>query len=202
MYKKPVIIICFTALVTSCAAPINRKTSEITAQAGYLAQQQGDWDAARNNYAKAVVNAELGNEAPQKVAVLYYEYGRSLGVTCYFDDAEKYLSKALTVDRETNGPAYMSILELARLNYDQNKYQEANNYYYELLSIYEKHNAEGQDPIGVADVYAEFAFSLEAVGKYSESAALKQRAITLKSKNSGKISSTERTPYAKRCRNN
>jgi len=202
MIKKLTYIICIATLISSCAAPINRKTSEITAQAGYLAQQQGDWDAARRNYAKALVNAELGNEPSQKVAVLNYEYGRSLGVTCFFDEAEKYLSKAMKADREINGPVHMSILELARLNYDQKKYQEAANYYNELLQIYEKHNAEKQDPVGVANVFTEYAVALKAIGQNAKSSSFNQRAVALKSINNGKISNTERTPYGEQCVNN
>ena len=202
MVKKLTVTLCIATLVASCAAPINRETSKMTAQAGYSAQQQDAWDAARRNYAKAVVNAELGDLPPQKVAALNYEYGRSLGVTCYFDDAEKYLLKALKTDRETNGPTHMPLLELARLNYDQNKYHAAANYYSELLPIYEKYNVEKQDPVGVADVYKEYAVTLELVGENSESASFERRAVILNSKNSGQVSSTERTPYGKQCANN
>ena len=175
--------------MASCTSAINSKTSDITAKTGYVAQQQGDWDAARRNYAKALLNAELGSAAPQKIAALNYEYGRSLGVTCFFEEAETYLLKALKLDAETDGPTHMSILELARLNYDRNRFSEASQYFRKLLPLYDKYNAELQDPIGVADVYQEYAMTLNKTGETADAALFQQRATALKSSAIGKLSS-------------
>lgn len=98
----------------SCAPAINQKSAAIHAQSAQAAIKNSDLDAARENWAKAVKNGELANEPDQKMAVLYYEYGRALGVTCYFDGSEYYLKKAYVLDKKTGGPVYMSLVELAR----------------------------------------------------------------------------------------
>ncbi|GAB7562005.1 hypothetical protein LG202_00440 [Methylobacillus methanolivorans] len=64
------------------------------------------------------MNANLGGVAPSTRAVLSSEYGRSLGATCFFNDATFYLNQAYDLDKQTGGPLYMSLVELARLNLD------------------------------------------------------------------------------------
>ena len=186
--------------VVSCAVPINRKTTEITAQAGYQAQQAGDWDAARRNYAKAVVNGELGNLPQEQMAVLYYEYGRSLGATCFYNESAQYLQKALEIDLKTNGPAYMSMLELARLNLKTKNYSEVLNYFEKLIPIYKELNAEKKSPLGTAEAYEDYSDALKESGDIIRAKDYEEKAKQLRADNPAGHSITERTPYGTQCK--
>jgi tetratricopeptide (TPR) repeat protein len=195
-FQTVLVVIFFMA---SCAAPINRKTSEMTGYAGYKAQQAGDWDAARRNYAKAVVNGELGNLPQEQMANLYYEYGRSLGATCFYDDSEKYLQKALDIDTRTNGPAYMSMLELVRLNLKTKNYSKVINYFEKLIPIYKDLNAEEKTPIGLAETYEDYSYALKETGDIAKAQDYEEKARQLRANNPGGFSITERTPYGTQC---
>ena len=186
-------------LMVSCAAPINRKTTQITAQAGYQAQKSGDWEAARRNFAKAVVNGELGNLPQEQIAGLYYEYGRSLGATCFYDDSEKYLQKALDLDLKTKGPAYMSLLELVRLNLKTKNYSKAINFFERLIPIYKELNAEKESPIGVAEAYEDYSNALKQSGDIAKAKDYEEKAKQLRANNPTGYSITERTPYGTQC---
>ncbi len=123
---KILILVLVPVLMVGCASAINKKSAVIHARSAQTEIANGNWDSARRHWAKAVVNAELGKMKPQARAVFNYEYGRSLGVTCFYSESEQYLKKAYDLDKAINGPIYMSVLELARLNYDQGKYEKAN----------------------------------------------------------------------------
>lgn len=185
----------------SCAPSINRNTSDITAKSGYEAQKAGDWDAARRNFAKAVVNGDLGKLSQEQMASLYYEYGRSLGVTCVYDESEKYLQKTLDIDLKINGPAYMSLLELARLNLKIKDYSKAISYFDQLLPIYTTLNAEKEAPIGVAEAYEDYSYALKEVGNITKAKDFETKAEQLRANNPNGYSITERTPYGTQCKN-
>lgn len=86
------------------ASPINRKNAEHYTRHGAIAIANNDWQTARKAFTRAVVNADLGGVTPSTRAVLSYEYGRSLGATCFFDDATFYLNQAYDLDKQTGGP--------------------------------------------------------------------------------------------------
>jgi tetratricopeptide (TPR) repeat protein len=196
---KITLIVISLLTLTGCVNSINQRSEINHARTAYSAQQRGDWDKARRHWAKAIVNANLANEPALNLAVLNYEYGRSLGVTCFFDKSEHYLKTANEVDARLSGPVHMSLLELARLKYFQKDYSAAASYYKKLPSIYKKLNAEEIDPISVAMIYEEYSDSLNNIGNKSESMTYKQRAENLRNENPGKSSGIENTPYGTQC---
>jgi len=198
--KILLIIISFLA-ISGCVNSINQRSEVNHARKAYSAQQRGDWDTARRHWAKSVVNANLANEPALNLAVLNYEYGRSLDVTCFFEKSEQYLKTANEIDERAGGPIHMSFLELARLKYTQNDYSSAVSYYEKLPPIYKKLNAEQIDPIGVAIIYEEYSDSLNKTGNTSESNKYKQIADNLRKENPDKSAGLENTPYGTQCTN-
>ena len=136
---------------------INQRVSEIHTDSAMISLKNGDWDSARRHWARAVNNAELENESDATRSMLHYEYGRALGVTCFFDLAQQELLESLELDRISSGPFHMPLLELARLNLDQKKWVESQRYYEELFLVYDAVGAEDLDPASVALVYEEYA---------------------------------------------
>ncbi len=194
------IILCTLALcLMSCASPINRKNAEIYTRQGAIAMANNDWQTARRAFARAVVNANLGKVAPSTRAVLNYEYGRSLGATCFFDDADYYLKQAHELDEQTGGPLYLSLVELARLYLDQEKFAEAATYYKQALPELDRHNIPQLGPIGYADILDETATTLAAIKQQTEASELTLRAQKIRAEHPDGYSITDRTPYGKYC---
>lgn len=106
-----------------------QKTSDNYAQSAHSFINAGEWGKALEPAKRAVINADSANISPEKRAVAHYEYGRILGATCSFAEAESELKKAYELDNETKQPLFLSLTELARLNLDQEKYREASDYF-------------------------------------------------------------------------
>jgi tetratricopeptide (TPR) repeat protein len=200
--KLLLINLLFLLISTGCvSSAINHRSAHMHATSGHAAQQNGDWDSARRHWAKAVGNSQLANARKEQLSIAYYEYGRSLGATCFYDESEKYLKKSLNIDREMNGPVQMATLELARLNLAQEKYSEAVKFYNKLPTIYVRQNAEELDPVGVADVYEEYSIALRATDSSKEAEFYLSKAKALKADSEGNPSNSDRTPYGQYCTN-
>ncbi|MPS49399.1 MAG: tetratricopeptide repeat protein [Methylobacillus sp.] len=198
MLRKTSLFILVVCLV-GCASPINRKNAENYTRQGAIAIANNDWQTARRAFARAVVNADLGGVAPSTRAVLSYEYGRSLGATCFFDDAAYYLKQAYDLDEQTGGPLYMSLVELARLHLDQGKFAEAAEYYQKAMPDLERHNVPQSGPIGYADTLDEAAIALAAIDQTEKASKLRLQSKTIRAEHPGQKSITDRTPYGKFC---
>ncbi len=182
-----------------CVSTLNERNAHNYANAAVAAQEAGDWESARRNWAKAATNTQLAGMSEKQMAIAYYEYARASGATCFFEESEKYLKESLALDRANNGPIHMSLLELARLKLAQGEYEEANNYFEQLIPIYERQKAVEKDPVGVSVVYGEFSNSLLKAGRSAEAAQYEQRSKALKEASAGQKSPSEITPYGQHC---
>jgi len=129
------------------------------------------------------------------IAVLSYEYGRYSGAICDWNEAEKGLSEAYDIDSQNGGPAYMSLVELARMNLDRGQYDKAFEYFDRVMPDLEKRQLDTRDPLGYADLLDEYANSLEKIGKGESVSTLRARAEVLRRTFPGKSPHTDRTPY-------
>jgi len=186
-------------LVSGCAASINEYNARQHAQAGVKAGKSGEFAKARKEFARALTNARLANADPKLVAVLSYEYGRYSGMICDWVEGEKGLTEAYDLDRQNGGPAYMSLVELARLNLDRQQYGNAVEYFDRVVPELETSHADTRDPIGYAQVLDEYAASLEKTGKNGLAGKFRDRAGDLRKAFPGKSAHTDRTPYGTQC---
>jgi len=190
-------LLCTLFITQACANPINRQNAAKHAQAGGHASASGDWDTARRHWAKAVKNGELGNIPEKHQAIFYYEYARAAGITCFFDISETYLKKAYELDKKISGPSFLSLVELFRLNLDQNKYNEAVTNFKKALPLLEEINAPSQSPAEFSKLLDEFAVALQGIGKKDEANKVKERSAEVKE--NAEHSITDRTPYGSSC---
>jgi tetratricopeptide (TPR) repeat protein len=188
--------------VTGCASAINAKNANRHGNAANAASKAGDWTTARKQWAQAVVNAQLAGLTAQQLAVYNYEYGRALGVQCFWDESEHYLQKAYELDHQTGGPEFMSLLELSRLKYDQQQFDKSLPYYSRAIEALEKVNASVESPAEFSVVLEEYAKALRETGKGQEAISAQKRANDIRAKNPERKSITDRTPYGKFCSNN
>ncbi len=186
-------------LVSGCAASINEYNARQHAQAGMKAGRSGEFAKARKEFARALTNARLAHADPKMVAALSYEYGRYSGMICDWVEGEKGLAEAYDLDRQNGGPAYMSLVELARLNFDRQQHGTAVEYFDRVVLELEASHADTRDPIGYAQILDEYASSLEQTGKNGLAGKFHDRARDLRKAFPGQSSHTDRTPYGTQC---
>ena len=199
MPMKLVLAVIITLILASCAAPINQRNAEKYYAAAVNAQHSGDWWNSRKYFARAITNAELAGVADESLALLWYEYGRSSGVVCDWEEAERGLNQAFELDLKTGGPAYMSLYEFARMNYDREMYPEAIEYFQTAYAEMEADQADTKDPIGYADFLDLYGHALEQAGRNDLVPELSARSERIRAAFEGKDSHTEKTPYGTEC---
>ncbi len=166
---------------------------------GGAAQERGDWDEARRIYALAFSEGNLAQADPRFKAVLHYEYGRSLGVTCSFDEAERQLNLANDLDKHTGGVFYLSLTELARLNLDQGKFAEAVTYLERVMAELDPVITARRVPIFYANVLEDYAMALSGSGRTKDAEAVAKRAAEIRGAVPKDQFVSDRTPYGKHC---
>jgi len=197
MYRFLIVLL----LLGGCASDLNRANQDRYYHQAVAAQSRGDWDAARKAWARVVANSRTSGATIEQQAVFHYEYGRSLGVTCFFAEAEAELLQAYQLDVETDGPAYMSLTELARLHLDQQHYAEAAQYFQRMLNEADE-GVLPQAPAEHANILDEFAEALIGTGDAAQAGALQEEAAAIRRSHPQAQSITERTPYGRHCASN
>ena len=185
--------------LVGCAAPINVRNAEVHAQAGYAAQQRGDWDAAMRQFAQAVVNADLGGAEPRGRAIVNYEYGRALGVSCRYSEAEKYLLRSKEFDEKQGRSPYLPLYELGLISEKQGNSLQAANYFSQLIPLMEKEGLRSRYPLGVADAYDRYASALQTNGDSEKASIQRGEANKIRAANPGAARFGTVTPYGSAC---
>lgn len=180
-------------------ASANEKPISEYMRNGGTAQERGDWDEARRIYALAFNEGDLAQADPRFKAVLHYEYGRSLGVTCSFDEAERQLNLANDLDKHTGGVFYLSLTELARLNLDQRKFDEAVTYLERVMAELDPVITARRMPIFYANVLEDYALALSGIGRAKDAEAVAKRAAEIRGATPKEQFVSDRTPYGKHC---
>lgn len=182
-----------------CAGRVMQRNSDKYARAADSFKEAGEWEKALEPAKRAMINAERAHSNVKNRAILHYEYGRVLGVTCSFQEAEAELKEAYELDQEAKQPLFLSLTELARLNLDQGKYKEANEYFEKSIQELKFAKADQSMPIDFAEVLNEYATSLEKVSDSKKAASIRKEARGLIKNHPSEQSNTDRTPYGKHC---
>lgn len=191
-------LILFVGL-SGCASEIEKRTSDNYTLIGMQAQSRGNWDTARKAYARAVVNGEQANIPAKSLAIRTYEYGRALGVTCFFDLAESELNRAYELDKKAGQPLYFSLTELARLTFDQQKFQASINYFERTIKELDLVKGAEEAPIEYSNILDEYSVALSKIGRETDAINVKYRSTEIRKTNPQRKSITDRTPYGKYC---
>ena len=186
-------------LLASCANPLNLHTANEYFQGGRNNAAQDKWFNARMAFGRAWTNADLGNAEDRVKAVYAYEYGRASGVICDWVESERGLSKALELDKKTNGLVHMSLVELARMYHAKGAFEESGKYFGLGKNELDKAQADTKDAIGYANILGEYAEVLSKLGSVEEAKALRKREEEIRSVFKGRTSGHEQTPYGQHC---
>lgn len=185
--------------LAGCAS-VNEKSAGENMQKGAAAEDRGDWDAARRIYARSFADKNLAQTSPRYRAVLHYEYGRSLGATCFFTEAEHELTLAHDLDKKNGGVFYLSLIELARLNLAQQKFREAVSYFERALAELDPVINATKTPVFYASVLDDYAAALSGAERPKNAEAAAEQAREIRANiPGGQPSVADRTPYGKQC---
>jgi tetratricopeptide (TPR) repeat protein len=168
------------------------------AAAATAARDSGNWIAARDGFRRALEVSRTLLDV-RRLAIMRLEYGRASGVLCDYGEARNSLDASLRIGSHVTTHAYISLLELARLHYDQRAYAEAVRFFERLTPLQKELDLEGDDPIGLADALTEFAVALDQVSRAGEAAPIRAQAGDLRARHPGAASKTTRTPYGTAC---
>ena len=178
-----------SGILAGCASAINEKSMVNHFRAGQQFEFNKDYGSAREQYWMALANARLGGAEPETVSMLAYNFARMTGYTCHFDEAETYFVESLALEESVSGPesalTSMRLFELARLNYDQGRYDKSVGFYRRAIPIAEKLGVGRSDPIALAAALDEYG---DALGRVDETAAAaaRQQASRLRDANPGR----------------
>ena len=147
-----------------------------------LHQEQGNYEQAESLFREAlsIRRAVLGNQHPNVAATL-----SQLGSLLWFNKgeyapADSALRAALSIRRATLGNAHIdvaaSLNTLANVNHRQGKYDQAEPYYREALTLYRERL--GRHP-NVAIVQSNFAALLRDRGAYAEAERQQREALAI-----------------------
>lgn len=140
-------------------------------QAAQAALHRDDWSTADRCWARVLVEADSATLPVSILTTAHYEHGRSQGVLGHFAEAERELLRALELDEQNQGETYMDLTELARLNYDQHKYETAIGYFKRAFPILERTGVAQASPAAMIDLLTEYADCLSRVGRAGDANA-------------------------------
>lgn len=190
-------------LVSACASPINRRNAMRYYEAGTAAEREGDLDAAREAYRRAMINIDLADGTAREKAYTRYELGRVTGYLCQHAEAERLLLESLQwQDRDPEVRAQLrlpTIFELARLYFDTGRLAEALPYYEEGISLTSELAISESDPIRFATILDELADCLLVVGREEEAAARRDESAALRRDNPDAPPASPFARYDGRC---
>ncbi len=174
-------------------------------RSAYMALQANNWPLYKSLLRK-VIDTSTSSGAPlNERAIFWYEYGRALGITCEWKQAQFALAVAHNLDLKTGGPVHKSLNELGRINGLIKQYGKAVGYFTRgaktFAQYHERHPAEEVNLSGSAQVLTDFAYALEQIGgQPSDVKRLRDNAVAARKKGVEKGETyADVTPYGTQC---
>lgn len=196
---KLITLLPLAMLIVSCGNPLNLHTANKYFVGGHNYAAEGKWFNARMAFGRAWTNANLGKAEDRVTAVYAYEYGRASGAICDWTEAERGLLKALELDKKTQGPVHMSLVELARMYHASGALDKSESFFRQAKEALDEKQLDTRDAIGYATLLREYSDLLIKLDKLPEAEKLKRRALEIETVFKDRESGHEQTPYGKYC---
>jgi tetratricopeptide (TPR) repeat protein len=165
MMRHRNLAVVLVALLAGCV--INQRTASNYYEWGSQAEMSGNYALAERNYERALINARLGHSPDEGLSAVTYNLGRIKGYLCKYNEAEKLLTEALTLEEKVKTPQNeitQRLFELARFYSDRGIYQQSLPYFARAIPAVKKLGVESSDPIALAEVLEEYAVALNKTG--------------------------------------
>ena len=152
--KKVGCIFLLALALVSCANLVNRHTFQKYMAAGDQAVRRGDFQLAKQNYSRALVNVRIGHLSSEEEAIALFRYARILGNLCEHDEAEKTFIEANRLYEESKGvgteATYATVVEIGQFNYDIGRYERAVPCFDKALAVAEKFGLDNKHPASLS----------------------------------------------------
>lgn len=171
---------------------------------------RGDWGTARRAFGQAVLVADQSGWPASRRAAMHFDYGRALGVTCYYTEAERELSQAYDLDILTARYRYPALVELARLALVQRQFDVSAKYFGRALVTLDRLEAARKVPYAYAELLDDYALALGGAGDAQAATRIIDRAAKVRAEigddahgrptlATSATPPTSRTPYGTHC---
>jgi tetratricopeptide (TPR) repeat protein len=185
--NKSLSVVLLSLILCSCANPLNRITAERYYGGGVQNQNKGDWKNAAESFRRAYLNTQWGSLSDKEAALYAYEYGRTSGTVCDWDNAKQGLDKAYELDTKIGTPMHYDLVEFALMYQAMGEYQKSKEYFSQTLKSMNNDNILEKQPIYYADTLQRYSGVLGHIGDVTQSYDLQKQAKKI----------IEDNPYAK-----
>ncbi|WP_353192374.1 hypothetical protein [Pandoraea pnomenusa] len=194
-------MLCTVLGVTGCTTPVRKPSGPDYAAMGGAAEVRGDWDTARRDFGQAVLVADQSGWPASQRAAMHYDYGRALGVTCFYAEAERELSLAYDLDILTNRYRYPALIELARLALAQRQFVQSAKYFNRALGSLDRMDAARKAPFAYVELLEDYALALGGADDAKSATRIIDRAAKVRASldAADQRQATSRTPYGTHC---
>jgi tetratricopeptide (TPR) repeat protein len=153
-------------LVSGCKNPLNQYTSQEYYKAGNEAENRGDYQLAKENYSRSLINSKLGGEDKRMEALALYELSRVTGYLGDYKESEKGFLEVIKLSKspESKNLNTPALCELARLYFDTKQYQKSLTIFAEANRRLESLGVEKDDPLGYCLFLEDYKIALEKTG--------------------------------------
>ncbi|WP_150722929.1 hypothetical protein [Pandoraea capi] len=184
-----------------CTSPAPKPAGPDYAAQGGAAEVRGDWDTARRAFGQAALVADQSGWPASQRAAVHFDYGRALGVTCYYAEAERELSQAYDLDILTARYRYPALVELARLALVQRQFGVSVKYFGRALGTLDRLEAARKVPFAYAELLDDYALALGGAGDAEAATRIIDRAARVRADlgDDARHQPTSRTPYGSHC---
>ncbi len=160
--KEYLAAIGLVVLLSGCANPLNRATSDRYADQCVNAENAGRLDIAEEACYRAAVNVEWGNLGDELKSERLYNLARVKRRLGKLDEAERYLIETIKIEEALAPPRRIRmgrrLRELSVIYYEQKRYQLALPSLKQLLPI--SHLYSGEERTFLANLFHYYAIEL------------------------------------------
>ena len=181
---KSVLYITFLGalLLTGCANPINRVTSDNYSETCQMAESNGRLKVAEEACYRALVNVDLGNLGPELKSERLYNLGRIKRQLAKFPEAEQLVKESLAIEEKLPSPSELKIgrrlIELSVSLAAQDKWTEGAKLLERSLPITPQF--AGQERAYAIEVLTEYSKHLKTMNQVALAEQFETKAAALK----------------------
>ena len=156
-----------TALLSACANPVNRVTSDNYAETCAVAEDNGRLEVAEQACYRALVNVDMGNLGPELKSQRLYNLGRIKRQLAKFSEAESLFKESLQIEEKLSGPSGVKVgrrlVELSVSLAGQDRWSEGAQFLERVLPMADQFS--GQPRAYTAEVLMQYSKHLKATNQ-------------------------------------
>jgi len=170
------------ALLSACANPLNRATSDNYAETCAVAESNGKLEVAEQACYRALANVDMGNLGPELKSQRLYNLGRIKRQMSKFSEAESLFKESLQIEEKLSGPGGVKIgrrlVELSVSLAGQDKWSEGAQYLERFLPIADQFS--GQQRAYSAEVLMQYSKRLRNTNQQPLAERFETKALALR----------------------